>query len=218
MNRTRSVIIFLSSLLILVGTEACGQQPDQGQVSTIVPLPVGTESSNAANPRPVGTKPIDDTIPQPVYSVEPPLNTATAAVQATAVAHRTATGEAYNSAMQTSISAAATALIDQAPTLTAQAINSDKALHPEPQSPRVDMNKPYPFSLYTHCGVDYSTDFDGSFWDAADKTDQPRSLGNPEQQGTMTLVDDSHARFDYEGGSVLFVRHVGPKVLPGFCR
>ena len=128
------------------------------------------------------------------------------------------TAQAYAEALQTSISAAATALVVQAPTLTAVAINRYNALHPEPKSSPAEMNKPYDFSLFTHCGVDFSTDFDGSFWDAADKTNRPRSLDYDFQRGTMTLVDESHARFDFEGGSVLFVRHTGPKVLPGVCQ
>jgi hypothetical protein len=30
--------------------------------------------------------------------------------------------------------------------------------------------------------------------------------------------DINHARFDWDGGSLYFDRHVGPKVLPGFCK
>jgi hypothetical protein len=33
----------------------------------------------------------------------------------------------------------------------------------------------------------------------------------------MTLIDAEHARFDFDGGSILFTRHKGPKTIPGFC-
>jgi predicted small lipoprotein YifL len=91
----------------------------------------------------------------------------------------------------------------------------------EPLSPRVEPDKTYQFSLYTHCGLDFATDFDGSFWDLEDREDQRRhvrNIGNPGQRGTMTLVEENRARFDYPGGEpIYFVRHVGPKIIPGFC-
>ena len=218
MNRRGYFISSLGLLLVLMSAAACGQQPDQGHLDAIAPT--ATINAQGAVPSAVETISVPGTVmlPQPVISVEPPLNAATAGVQATAIVQRTATAQAYAVAVETSISAAATALVVQAPTLTAEAINRYNVLHPEPQSPPAEMNKPYDFSLFTHCGVDFSTDFDGSFWDAADRTNLPRSLGNPVQSGTMTLVDQSHARFDFEGGSVLFVRHTGPKVLPGACQ
>jgi hypothetical protein len=217
MNRRGYFISSLGLLLVLMSA-ACGQQPDRGHLDAIAPT--ATINAQGAVPSAVETISVPGTvmIPQPVISVEPPLNAATADVQSTAIVQRTATAQAYAEALQTSISAAATALVVQAPTLTAVAINRYNALHPEPKSSPAEMNKPYDFSLFTHCGVDFSTDFDGSFWDAADKTNRPRSLDYDFQRGTMTLVDESHARFDFEGGSVLFVRHTGPKVLPGVCQ
>src|SRR5215203_2933873 len=217
MNRRGSVIRFLGLLPVLLSAAACGQQ-DRGQLEAVTLT--ATINVPEAVPSPVGT--VYNTgsgmMPPPVISVEPPLNTATAEVYATAVAQRTSTAEAYAVALETSISAAAATLVVQAPTLTAEAINRYNALHPEPQGPPAEMNQPYPFTLFTHCGVDFHTDFDASFWDAADKTNRPQSLGNPAQRGTMTLVDETHARFDFEGGSVFFTRHHGPKVLPGFCQ
>jgi hypothetical protein len=32
-----------------------------------------------------------------------------------------------------------------------------------PRSARAQLGVAYPFQLYTHCGVDFSVDFDGSF-------------------------------------------------------
>jgi hypothetical protein len=81
----------------------------------------------------------------------------------------------------------------------------------------VERGKAYPFVLFTHCGVDEYVDFDGSFWDLLEKKYAPGSLGNPSQRGTMTLTEDGHAIFEFDNGSILFVRHPGPKVLPGPC-
>ncbi|HKY55466.1 MAG TPA: hypothetical protein VJM08_14210 [Anaerolineales bacterium] len=85
----------------------------------------------------------------------------------------------------------------------------------EPLSPPAELGKTYPFQLYTHCGADLAVDFDGSFWQLSNPAQVPESLGDPSQEGTMTLIDPDHARFDFEGGSLLFIRHQGPKyILP----
>src|SRR5919108_4660661 len=85
----------------------------------------------------------------------------------------------------------------------------------EPLSPPAELGKAYPFQLYTHCGTDLAVDFDGSFWQLSNPAQVPESLGDPSQEGTMTLIDPDHARFDFEGGSLLFIRHQGPKyILP----
>jgi hypothetical protein len=99
----------------------------------------------------------------------------------------------------------------------------------------VQQGKAYRFHLYTHCGANFSVDFDHAFWDLTDPAwaDQPgglgphEGLGNPFQWGTMTLVDSSHARFDFvpsvgtgtatAPSSLRFSRHVGPKIVAGFC-
>lgn len=78
-----------------------------------------------------------------------------------------------------------------------------------------------PFCLDTHCGVDYAGDFDGSFWDLDDPTsgttngDRPPVIGNSFQDGTITIVDADHARFDLSGGRIEYQRHQGAKVVPG---
>jgi len=107
------VLCCLNLLLVrMLFLTACGQgQPTKSQpraagslpsttASITVPPPVGTAS--AVVPAPQAT--------QPVISVVPPLNTATAALQATAVAQRTATAQAYVTALQQSVFASATAL------------------------------------------------------------------------------------------------------------
>ena len=84
----------------------------------------------------------------------------------------------------------------------------------EPLSPQADLGKAYPFQLYTHCGADYAVDFDGSFWQLSNPSEVPMSLGNPYQEGEMTLINPEYARFDYAGSSLLFIRHKGPKYAP----
>jgi hypothetical protein len=156
-------------------------------------------------------------VPPPVISVYPPANSATAIVYATAGAQRTAT------ALSDSARSAATvtAIAKAAPTLAAQqtveAATYEAVLHPTPQSAHVERGKAYPFVLSTHCGVDYYVDFDGSFWDLLEKNYAPASLGNPAQRGTMTLTGDDHALFEFDNGSIIFARHLGPKVLAGMC-
>jgi hypothetical protein len=93
----------------------------------------------------------------------------------------------------------------------------------QPHSPPVAQGVAYPFTLDTHCGVGFSVDFDGAFWDLADAAwadsngNPPPRIGNPFQQGTMTLVDRNQARFDFTGDHIRFTRHLGPKVIPGAC-
>ena len=191
-------------LLALLAT-GCGDSSGTVPASpTTIPTPVQTQGMR---------------VPQPVISVVPPLNSATAAVQATAVVQRNAIAqltsvvEATNRAeMATVYIAQETAFAKRAPTMTAYALTGEQS-----KSPRAELGKSYPLHLYTHCGVDYQTDFDGSFWDAEDASYLPGTLGDPSQRGTMTLLGDNRARFDFEGGSILFVRHVGPKVING-CR
>jgi hypothetical protein len=50
----------------------------------------------------------------------------------------------------------------------------------------VQIGVPYAFRLYTHCGPDWRTFFDGSYWDLASPV-QP-GLGDPYQDGAMTLL------------------------------
>ena len=65
-----------------------------------------------------------------------------------------------------------------------------------------EFNTPYPYILYTHCGVLW-TYFNGRWWEASpplvDSAGPPRGWGNPFDSGTMKLVSESLARFT--GGS-----------------
>jgi len=84
----------------------------------------------------------------------------------------------------------------------------------QPLSLHADPGKAYPFQLYTHCGADYAVDFDGSFWQLSNPSEVPASLGDPAQDGTMMLINPDYTQFDFAGGSLLFIRHKGPKYLP----
>jgi len=108
-----------------------------------------------------------------------------------------------------------------------------QGLQIQPHSSYVTVGRTYPFRLYTHCGVGFAVDFDHVFWDVADTAwrgsygNPPPGIGNPFQTGTMTRIDRDHARFDFSGsGNALphfpgahihFTRHVGPKIVPGYC-
>lgn len=63
----------------------------------------------------------------------------------------------------------------------------------------------YRFKLRTHCGVDWRTYFDGSYWDLVDRA--INGLDNPEQYGIMTLTSRFTARFEYTHGWMTFKRH-----------
>jgi hypothetical protein len=71
-----------------------------------------------------------------------------------------------------------------------------------------------------HCGLDFLTDFDGSFWDPIN----PNAPGDPpafffnEDQGTMTLVSEDRARYTSSSGEeVSLRRHHGPVLLTEAC-
>ena len=76
------------------------------------------------------------------------------------------------------------------------------------------------FNLYTHCGADWRTSFDSSYWDLKSPVAGP--LGNPYQPGAMKLLDPQTAEFDYavdgRSYSIVFVRHpMGAPLKPPSC-
>ena len=131
-------------------------------------------------------------MPQPVISVYPPANSATAIVYATAGAQRTSTAISDSATSAAVVTAYAKAAPTYAAQQTVQAATWEAVMHHTPQSVHVERGKAYPFVLFTHCGVDEYVDFDGSFWDLLEKKYAPGSLGNPSQRGTMTLTEDGH--------------------------
>lgn len=199
---------------VLAQLSGCGIGSGAGQVTPPTPSPVS--SAFPAVPADLATS--EPIMPQPVISVYPPANSSTAIVYATAGAQRTATALSDSATEAAVVTAVAKAAPTYAAQQTVQAATWEAAMHPTPQSAHVERGKAYPFVLGTHCGVDYYTDFDGSFWDVLEKNYAPTSLGNPSQRGTMTLTDDDHAMFEFDNGSILFARHLGPKVLAGMCR
>lgn len=75
----------------------------------------------------------------------------------------------------------------------------------------LDVGVPYRIELYTHCGIDFWTRFDGSYWDAVgydnSSGNPPPGLGNPVDFGTMTLVSRDEAEYVSDAGKVIrFVR------------
>jgi hypothetical protein len=206
----------LTYAFVLAQLSGCGTGSGAGQVAPPTPNPVSIPvPAVPAVPAALATN--GSNVPPPVISVYPPANSATAIVYATAGAQRTTTALSDSATSVAIVTAVAKAAPTYAAQQTVQAATWDAALHPTPQSARVERGKAYPFVLFTHCGVDNYTDFDGSFWDALQKNYAPASLGNPAQRGTMTLTEDDHAMFEFDGGSILFARHLGPKVLAGMC-
>jgi len=99
-------------------------------------------------------------------------------------------------------------------------------------SPDALKGRPYRFHLYTHCGADHSTDFDGSFWrvimgapstqylTGADEptVPAPRGMDDPYDTGTMTLLLDDLATYrSATDRHLLFVR-IGTSTLVRPCR
>jgi hypothetical protein len=88
-----------------------------------------------------------------------------------------------------------------------------------PQSGRVSLGVPYRITLLTHCGLDWpiAVDFDGSFWDPSGSVGQgtgnpPPGIGNPTDQGIITLVAPDVAEYRSRGGVIVrFNRHPGPR-------
>ncbi|HEV7234881.1 MAG TPA: hypothetical protein VGN15_01790 [Ktedonobacteraceae bacterium] len=207
----------LTYAFVLAQLSGCGIGSGAGQVAPPTPSPV----SSAFPAAPAALTTSEPIMPEPVISVYPPANSATAIVYATAGAQRTATSISYSATEAAVVTAVAKAAPTYAAQQTVQAATEEAATHPTPQSARVERGKAYPFVLDIVCN-DYYADFDGSFWDVLEKNFAPTSLSTPilnypSQSGTMTLTDDDHAMFEFDNGSIFFARHVGPKVLPGSC-
>lgn len=74
--------------------------------------------------------------------------------------------------------------------------------------------------LFTHCGIDFNVDFDGSFWQLyPDSKTRGLVTSFQSQTGTMTLLSDRVAVFHFEYQdeklAVYFVRNDSPKPLAG---
>jgi hypothetical protein len=97
-----------------------------------------------------------------------------------------------------------------------------------PTSPRLGVA--YPFDLYSHCGIDFAH-FGGRIWRAERAMAEPRTLPDANGEvaytaytaGTMTLLDDTTARFviderryEVAGSAVVIFRPTTAK--PARCR
>jgi hypothetical protein len=71
----------------------------------------------------------------------------------------------------------------------------------------LEVGVPYRIELYTHCGIDFWTRFDGSYWDAVNYDNStgnpPPGLGNPYDLGTMTLLSEEEAQYVSESHKVI---------------
>lgn len=74
--------------------------------------------------------------------------------------------------------------------------------------------EPQPFQLSTDRGVDFRVDFDGSFWQSYEHVGDAPS--DPFQRGSMTLLAENAAVFEWRGGALSFVRNDPPEP-PGAC-
>ncbi|MGH2858371.1 MAG: hypothetical protein ACRDMJ_12925, partial [Solirubrobacteraceae bacterium] len=77
---------------------------------------------------------------------------------------------------------------------------------------------PVPYTLYTHCGINWAL-IDGTYWRAAKplsdgQGNPPPGWGNPTQRGTLTLIAPGMAQFQSPAGSVTFKRT--PRTRPPF--
>jgi hypothetical protein len=81
----------------------------------------------------------------------------------------------------------------------------------------LEIGIPYRIELYTHCGIDFWTRFDGNYWDAVDHDNSsgnpPKGLGNPYDLGTMTLTSSDEAEYRSATGRVFLFRR-GPERRP----
>ena len=88
--------------------------------------------------------------------------------------------------------------------------SGDRVDHPT--SADVAVGQALPFKIYTHCGIDFRLDFDGSFWQAYTHDAYAPAYGFI--HGTMTLLTEEVAVFRYKAQSVpsvYFVRNDSPK-------
>jgi hypothetical protein len=89
-----------------------------------------------------------------------------------------------------------------------------------PRSARVRPAVPYAFST-GHCGLEFLTDFDGSFWIPIDPNPErdPPEFFYSQDSGTMTLVAENEAEYrsDSAGETAMLKRHDGPLIVKGLC-
>ena len=86
-----------------------------------------------------------------------------------------------------------------------------------PASGAVEMGVEYEFDSQ-HCGLEWLTDFDGSFWTPEEVPGKDPDFYYNQDQGTMTLVSANTAEYRSSTGEVAVLhRHEGPIVVEGAC-
>ena len=86
-----------------------------------------------------------------------------------------------------------------------------------PTSGTVEMGVEYEFDSH-HCGLQWLTDFDGSFWIPEEAPGKDPDFYYNQDQGTMTLVSANTAEYRSSTGEVAELhRYEGPIVLEGAC-
>ena len=85
-----------------------------------------------------------------------------------------------------------------------------------PRSASIEEGVEYRFNT-GHCGLDFMTDFDASFW-TPEKDSTPPDFYMNEDTGTMELVSEDESLYRSSNGqTVSLARHRGPLVTEGGC-
>lgn len=89
-----------------------------------------------------------------------------------------------------------------------------------PTSGPAETGRSYEYTAYTHCGLDYKFDFDGSLWEVVDRPrDEDVHLQDPKDHGVVELVQGDVAVFTSQrGGEYRLARREDPKVVTDLCR
>lgn len=89
-----------------------------------------------------------------------------------------------------------------------------------PTSGPAETGRSYEYTAYTHCGLDYKFDFDGSLWEVVDRPrDEDVRLQDPKDHGVVELVQHDVAVFTSQrGGEYRLARREAPKVVADLCR
>ena len=86
-----------------------------------------------------------------------------------------------------------------------------------PASAEVEQGVEYQFRS-DHCGLDFLTDFDGSFWIPEEVPGDGPTYYYNEDDGTMTLVSSDRALYvSSDGQETNLTRHPGPITVKRLC-
>ena len=84
-----------------------------------------------------------------------------------------------------------------------------------PSSPPKDVGAVEELTLFTHCGLlPGRVDWAGSFWAETSRAPTGGPIGDPEDSGRMTLINETTARFEASTGTVVVLERVdGPVTI-----